>query len=83
MKYQLILLLSFFTIGGCSNDDEMPAPKTTEEASAPTEQAAPKKISDDNPFATQINALDTAKLVGKAAQESIDSSQQKLEDAAP
>lgn len=77
MKYQLILLLSVFTIAGCSSDDDIPTPTTP----AATEQATPKKISDDNPFATQVNALDTAKMVGEAAQKSIDANQQMLDEA--
>ncbi|MCW8830980.1 MAG: hypothetical protein OQK32_05595 [Gammaproteobacteria bacterium] len=78
-KYRLALLLPLFAIG-CSDDNDLPAPKTNDEASAST-QAAPKKISDDNPFATQVNALGTAKAVGAAAQKSIDANQQKLDEA--
>ena len=77
-KSRFIFLLPLFVIGACSSSDDT---ATQETSSANTEKAAPKKVSSDNPFSTQINALDTAKMVGAAAQKSIDSSQQKLEDA--
>lgn len=78
MNYRFLLLIPIFLISACSSSDEA-APTSSAET---TTKAEPKKISPNNPFATQINALDTAKLVGNAAQQSVDSSQQKLEDAA-
>jgi len=78
-KYLLMLPIAFIAVGGCSSEEDIPAPKSP---GMITEQAAPKKISPDNAFSTQINALDTAKMVGAAAQKSIDNNQQKLDDAA-
>lgn len=73
----LILLLPVFCLSACSSSDDSAAPETPK---ASTEKVK-TKISPDNPFSTQINALGTAKLVGKAAQESVDRNQKKLEAA--
>lgn len=81
MNYRFLLLIPIFLISACSSSDEA-APTSSTETTEAAAKAEPKKISPNNPFATQINALDTAKLVGNAAQQSVDSSQQKLEDAA-
>lgn len=81
MKYPLILILPFLAISGCSDKDEIPTPQTPA-ASTTSQQAAPVKTSPNNPFGTQLNALETAKQVSGAAQQSIDSNQQKLEQAA-
>ncbi len=77
-KYLSIFSITFLVMAGCSSEEDIPTPKTP---STSTEQAAPKKVSQDNPFSTQINALDTAKMVGAAAQKSVDNNQQKLQDA--
>ena len=80
MKYLIILCLPLLAISGCSDKDEIPTPKTPA-ATTSTQQAEPAKISPSNPFSTQLNALETAKQVSGAAQQSIDDNQQKLEQA--
>ena len=79
MKNLLPLLFTpLLMIGGCSSSDNS---ATSEKASETTQTTSPRKISKDNVFSTQINALDTAKMVGTAAQKSVDRNQQKLEEA--
>ena len=78
IKYLLILLIAFIAIGGCSNSDDTATQATTDKA---FDKTAPIKISKDNPFSGQVEALNAAKAVGAAAQQSIDKNQQKLEDA--
>ncbi|MDH5388542.1 MAG: hypothetical protein OEY06_08835 [Gammaproteobacteria bacterium] len=74
-QYLSILVIAFLAIAGCSDMDETPTPKTTSVDSTATH----KKVSDDNPFKSQLDALDAAKKMGITAQDSIDSNQQKLE----
>lgn len=76
-----IALLSFLALAACSSDDAPSMPDTSSTDTAPSVAASPQKVSDDNVFKTQLDALDTAKLVGKAAQESIDRNQKALEEA--
>lgn len=77
---RIITLLPFLIIGACSDDNEIPAPKTATPATG-SEAAAPAKTNPSSPFSAQLEALGTAKLVSQSAQESIDKSQQSLEDA--
>ena len=79
-KQLLILPIIFIAISGCSGSDDTASQPSSTEAVSATEKATPKKVSPSNPFSTQINALNTAKQVGKAAQESIDANQKKMED---
>ena len=86
MKFQLLAFLPLFAIGACSSSDQPPAPATssadtTKTETTTTQKAAPIQVSPDNPFSTQINALNAAKQVGAAADESIDKHQQALEAA--
>ena len=82
MNKQLLMFpIIFITVGGCSGSDDTASQQSSNEAVSGAEKAAPTKVAPSNPFSTQINALDTAKMVGKAAQKSIDTNQQKLEDA--
>ena len=85
-KYLSILAIAFFAIGGCSSDNDTPTPvtssaDTTNTETTTTQKAAPVQVSPDNAFSTQINALNAAKQVGGAANESIDKHQQALEAA--
>lgn len=77
---RLIALLPFLALAACSSDDAPSVPKTSNTDTAPSVAANPK-VSDGNVFKSQLDALDTAKLVGKAAQESIDKNQKALEEA--
>jgi len=77
-KYQFILFLPLFIIGGCSSSEDTATQETSDKA---FDKTAPIKISKDNPFSGQVEALNAAKAVGAAAQQSIDKNQQKLEDA--
>ena len=75
-KSQFIFLLPLLLISACSSSDNS---ATQETSNTNTEKAKPK-ISPDNPFSTQIDALNTAKSVGKAVQKSVDQNYQKLEE---
>ena len=75
-KSPFIFLLPLLLIGACSSGDN----SATQEASNTDAEKAKPKISSDNPFSTQIDALNTAKSVGKAVQKSVDQNYQKLED---
>ncbi|MCK5263066.1 MAG: hypothetical protein KAJ92_05235 [Gammaproteobacteria bacterium] len=75
-KSQFIFLLPLLLISACSSSDN----SATQEASNTDAEKANPKISSDNPFSTQIDALNTAKSVGKAVQKSVDQNYQKLED---
>ncbi len=77
---RLIALLPFLALAACFSDDA-PVAETSNTDTAPAVEATPKTVSDDNVFKSQLDALGTAKLVGKAAQESIDKNQQALEEA--
>ena len=85
-KYLPILAIALFALGGCSSSDDTATPATSSADTKNTEttttqKAAPIQVSPDNPFSTQINALNAAKQVGAAADESIDKHQQALEAA--
>lgn len=85
-KYLSILVIAFFALGGCSSSDDAATPATSSADTAKTEKtttqkAAPVQVSPNNPFSTQIDALNAAKQVGVAAKESIDKHQQTLEAA--
>ncbi len=79
-KHLPILFTSLIAISGCSESTDTATQDTSAGTTATTEKAAPKKMSADNPFASQVDALNAAKAAGSAAQKSIDSNQQKLED---
>jgi hypothetical protein len=76
----LIALLPFLALAACSSDDAPPVAETSNTDSAPSVVAHPK-VSDDNVFKSQLDALDAAKQPGKTAQESIDKNQKALEEA--
>lgn len=81
-----ILAIAFFAIVGCSSSDDAATPTTSSAdtkkiETTTTQKAAPVQVSPSNPFSTQINALNAAKQVGAAADESIDKHQQALEAA--
>ena len=76
-----IALLSFLALAACSSDDAPPVPETSSTDTAPSVAAPPPKVSDDNIFKSQLDALSAAKLAGKTAQESIDKNQKALEEA--
>lgn len=80
-KYLSILAIIFIAIGGCSSSDDAATPVTSSTDTTTTQKAAPVQVSPDNAFSTQINALNAAKQVGGAANESIDKHQQALEAA--
>ena len=75
MKFQLLAFLPLLVIGACSSGEQPPTPKTTSADTTPVG----KKISDDNPFKSQLEALDAAKEMGITAQDSIDKNHQALE----
>ena len=79
MKFQLLAFLPLLVIGACSSSDQPPTPKTTSTDATGTQQPVGKKISDDNPFKSQLEALDAAKKMGITAQDSIDKNHQALE----
>ncbi len=77
---RLIALLPFLALAACSSDDAPPIPKISNTDTTPSVAVNPK-VSDDNVFKSQLDALDTAKQASKAAQESIDKNQKALEEA--
>jgi len=79
MKYLYLLFLPLFTISGCSDKDEIPIPKTSSSETTGTPAPVRKKVSDDNVFKGQLDALDAAKQIGITAQDSIDKNQRALE----
>ena len=68
-----------FLLAGCSSSDTTSTGEKAAEATTTVKKTAPKKISDDNVFSSQVKALEAAKAAGSAAQQSIDSNQQKLD----
>ena len=80
-KSRFIFLLPLFIISACSSSNDTATQETSSADTAVTEKTTPTKVGADSPFSAQIDALGTAKLVGAAAQKSIDSRQQILEDA--
>ena len=90
MKYQFLLFLPLFVVGACSSGNDTPAPKTTgtettgtETMSTETTAPTPGKVSSDNPFSAQINAIGAAKDVSNAANKTIDQHQQELDSNNP
>ena len=81
-KYLPALLTALIALSGCSESADTSAQQTPVVDNA-DEATQPHKISQDNPFSTQVNALNTARAVSSAAQQSIDSNQQQLQDSQP
>lgn len=85
MKYRFILFIPLFAISACSSSDNstpaVPSVSTTATETETTQKPASKQVSPSNPFSTQINALESAKQVSGAANETINKQQQALEAA--
>ena len=77
-KYLPLFLPLIFAAGGCSES----ADTTSKDTSAVSrDKSAPVIISKENPFSTQVDALNAAKATSAAAQKSIDSSQKNLQES--
>ncbi|MDH5711695.1 MAG: hypothetical protein OEZ15_08550 [Gammaproteobacteria bacterium] len=81
-RYLPLLVTAFIITSGCSDSADTQSQQTSTDNTA-TKTTQPHKISQDNPFSTQVNALDAARAASESAQQSIDSDQQRLEDAQP
>lgn len=75
-KYLTILVFTFAGLSGCNNTDDV---ATQEADKVDAEKTTKKAVEQNSPFSRQLNALETAKQVGDAAQKTIDLNQQKLD----
>lgn len=81
-KYSALLFLPLLMLTACSSSEDA-STQAPVEAPVKSTEAPPEtiKISKDNVFSGQVEALNAAKAVGAATQKSIDANQKKLEQA--
>ena len=79
-KYLTILVFTFAGLSGCNNTDDV---ASQEAGNVDAEKNTEKAVEQNNPFSTQLEALEAARQASDAAQKTIDQSQQQLDFNTP